>query len=144
MRLAVLMTGKHSCQLDHNLPSEMKQKTKKLMAMKRCDDISSDDSSFSDKWATDYKVSLRLPICTLKLSRSECYKPGANTSRGMFHKTLQICKLQICSYSQILTVNLVVNFQNSIIYGHFAINYKGKSFMEQAPDKSSPLIAIKI
>ena len=44
-------------------------------------------------------------------------------------KTLQIRKLQISSYSQISILNLLVNFQNSVIYSHFAVNYDEKSFM---------------
>ena len=52
---------------------------------------------------------------------------------GLFHKTLQIRKLRIYSYGQILTVNLLINCQNSVIYGHFVVNYEEKSFMEQAP-----------
>ena len=52
---------------------------------------------------------------------------------GLFHKTLWIRKLRICNYGQILTVNLLVNCQNSVIYGHFVVNYLEKSFMEQAP-----------
>ena len=51
---------------------------------------------------------------------------------GLFHKTLWIRKLRICSYGQILTVNLLINCQNSIIYGLFVVNYEEKSFMEQA------------
>ena len=54
--------------------------------------------------------------------------------RGLFHKTLWIRKLRICNYGQILTVNLLVNCQNSVIYGHFVVNYLEKSFMEQAAD----------
>ena len=53
---------------------------------------------------------------------------------GLFHKTLWIRKLRICNYGQILTVNLLVNCQNSVIYGHFVVNYLEKSFMEQAAD----------
>ena len=55
---------------------------------------------------------------------------------GLFHKTLQIRKLRIYSYGQILTVNLLINCQNSVIYGHFVVNYKEESFMEQAPGLS--------
>ena len=54
-------------------------------------------------------------------------------TRGQFHKTLWIRKLRICSYGQILTVNLLINWKNSVIYGEMAINYEEKSFMEQAP-----------
>ena len=50
--------------------------------------------------------------------------------RGQFHKTLWICKLRICSYGQILTVNLLINWKNSVIYGEMAVNYEEKSFME--------------
>ena len=57
--------------------------------------------------------------------------------RGLFHKTLWIRKLRICNYGQILTVNLLVNCQNSVIYGHFVVNYLEKSFMEQAPEGSA-------
>ena len=53
--------------------------------------------------------------------------------QGQFHKTLQILKLRICSYTQILTVNLLINCKNSVIYGKMAINYEEKSFIEQAP-----------
>ena len=49
---------------------------------------------------------------------------------GQFHKTLWIRKLRICSYSQILTVNLLINWKNSVIYGEMAVNYEEKSFME--------------
>ena len=55
-------------------------------------------------------------------------------TRGQFHKTLWIRNLRICSYGQILTVNLIINCKNSVIYGHFAINYEEKSFMEEAPE----------
>ena len=34
---------------------------------------------------------------------------GVKSTRGLFHKTLRICKLWICSYGQILTVNLLIN-----------------------------------
>lgn len=51
---------------------------------------------------------------------------------GLFNKTLRIRKLLICSYRQILTVNLLVNWKHSVIYGHFAVNYEEKSFMAQA------------
>ena len=46
-------------------------------------------------------------------------------TRGLFHKTLQIRKLWICSYGQILTVNLLINCKNSVIYGKMAVNYEG-------------------
>ena len=49
---------------------------------------------------------------------------------GQFHKTLWICKLQICSYDQILTVNLLIKSKNFVIYGKMAVNYEEKSFME--------------
>ena len=49
---------------------------------------------------------------------------------GQFHKTLWIRKLRICSYGQILTVNLLINWKNSVIYGEMAVNYEEKSFME--------------
>ena len=55
-------------------------------------------------------------------------------ARGQFHKTWQICKLWICSYSQILTVNLLINCKISIIDIKMALNYEGKSFMEEVPD----------
>ena len=48
---------------------------------------------------------------------------SSNLTRGLFHKTLWIRKLRICNYGQILTVNLLVNCQNSVIYGHFVVNY---------------------
>ena len=35
--------------------------------------------------------------------------------------------------SQILTLNLIINCKNSIIYGKMAVKYEEKSFMEQAP-----------
>ena len=54
-------------------------------------------------------------------------------TRGQFHKTLRIRKLWICSYGQILTVNLLINWKNSVIYGEIAVNYGEKRFMEQAP-----------
>ena len=41
-----------------------------------------------------------------------------NDTRGQFHKTLRIRKLRICSYGQILTINLIINCKNSVIYGH--------------------------
>ena len=55
---------------------------------------------------------------------------------GLFHKTLWIRKLRICSYGQILTVNLLINCKNSVIYGKIAVNYEEKCFMEQAPDNT--------
>ena len=58
---------------------------------------------------------------------------GSMTPWGQFHKTLQIRKLRICSYGQILTVNLLINCKNSVIYGIMAVNYEEKCFMEQAP-----------
>ena len=58
----------------------------------------------------------------------------ANVTRGLFHKTLQICQLRTCSYSQILTVNLLINCKISIIDIKMALNYEGKSFMEEVPD----------
>ena len=61
------------------------------------------------------------------------YGQVTNIYRSLFHKTLWIRKLRICNYGQILTVNLLVNCQNSVIYGHFVVNYLEKSFMEQAP-----------
>ena len=56
---------------------------------------------------------------------------------GQFHKTLQIRKLRICSYGQILTVNLLINCKNSVINGKMAVNYEEKCFMEQAPVRTS-------
>ena len=50
--------------------------------------------------------------------------------RGQFHKTLWIRKLWICSYGQIMTVNLLINCKNSVIYFKMAVNYEEKSFME--------------
>ena len=55
-------------------------------------------------------------------------------SRGQFHKNLWIRKLRICSYYQILTVNLLINCKNSVINGKIAINYEETSFMEDAPE----------
>ena len=49
-------------------------------------------------------------------------------SRGLFNKALQIRKLWIYSYGQILTVNLLIISKNSIIYGHFAVNYVEKVY----------------
>ena len=40
------------------------------------------------------------------------------------HKALQICKLRICSYDQILTITLLINCKNSVIYGKMTVNYK--------------------
>ena len=51
---------------------------------------------------------------------------------GLFDKTLRIRKSQICSCSQILTLNLLINCNKSVIYSHFAVNYKEKRFMEQS------------
>ena len=48
-----------------------------------------------------------------------------------------IHKLRICGYGQILTVNLLINCKNSVIYGKMAVNYKEKSFMEKAPEDPS-------
>jgi len=73
----------------------------------------------------DTLVLLRLLVKVITYS----FKP----SWTLFHKTLWILKLRICNYGQILTVNLLVNCQNSVIYGHFVVNYLEKSFMEQAP-----------
>ena len=42
---------------------------------------------------------------------------------NVFYKNLRICKLRIRSQGPSLTVNLLVNCQSSIIYGHFAENY---------------------
>ena len=50
-------------------------------------------------------------------------------------KTLWIHKLRILSYGQILTVNLLINCKNFVVYSKMAINYEEKSFMEQAPDE---------
>ena len=58
---------------------------------------------------------------------------GLPAAWGLFHKTLRIRNLQICSYGQILTVNLLENCQNTVIYSHFVVNYEEKSFMEEAP-----------
>ena len=58
-----------------------------------------------------------------------------NYTWGQFHKTLQIRKLRICSYGQILTVNLLINCKNSVIYGKMAVNYEEKCFMEQASER---------
>ena len=43
---------------------------------------------------------------------------------GQFHKTFGIRKLQICCYGQILTINLLINCKNSVIYGKMAVNYE--------------------
>ena len=62
--------------------------------------------------------------------------------RGLFHKTLWIRKLQICSYGQILAVNLLVNWQNTVIYSKWPQITRKISFMEQAPvyvDLTKPL-----
>ena len=53
-------------------------------------------------------------------------------SRSQFHKTLRIRKLRICSYGQILTVNLLINCKKFVIYDKIAVNYEENSFMEQA------------
>ena len=45
-------------------------------------------------------------------------------TRDLFHKALWICKLQICSYGHILTINC----KNSIIYGKMTVNYKGQLY----------------
>ena len=37
------------------------------------------------------------------------FTQGGLTCRGLFHKTLRIRKLPICSYDQILTLNLLIN-----------------------------------
>ena len=49
-----------------------------------------------------------------------------SVTRGLFHKTLWIRKLRFCSYGQILTANLLINCQNSVIYGHFVVITKKK------------------
>ena len=63
--------------------------------------------------------------------------------RGLFHKTLQICKLWICSCGQILPVNSLVNCQNSVIYGHFAVNYEEKSFTYREPQTKNTKLEFK-
>ena len=95
-----------------------------------------------EAWGEGYLVHLR------KLQQCSAYLPDLpgtpsftaqrtklcpTSTRGMFHKTLWIHNLRICSYGQILTVNLLVNCQNSVIYGHFVVNYEEKSLIEQAP-----------
>ena len=58
---------------------------------------------------------------------------GLSAAWGLFHKTLWIRNLHFCSYGQILTINLLENCQNTVIYCHFVVNYEEKSFMEEAP-----------
>ena len=53
--------------------------------------------------------------------------PGA-----CFIKFYGSVNLRIRSYWLILTVNLLIMCHNSVIYGHFAVNYKEKCFMEEA------------
>ena len=55
-----------------------------------------------------------------------CHHRGRNLHQGLFHKTLWIRKLQFYSYGQILTANLLINCQNSVIYGHFVVITKKK------------------
>ena len=57
---------------------------------------------------------------------------------GLFHKTLRIRKLQICSYSQILTVNLLVNCQNSVMCAHFCRKLWTKTFYGIGPWLHTP------
>ena len=52
------------------------------------------------------------------------------SQHGLIHKTLRFLKLRICSYGEILTVNFLINYKNSVIYGKMAVSYEGKSFME--------------
>ena len=76
----------------------------------------------------------------MQLLQSRTGKPEQLTLkyfRGRFHKTLRIRKLQICSYNQILTVNLLINCKNSIIYGRMAINYEEKVLWDR------PLVVFK-
>ena len=75
------------------------------------------------------------PLISLILNADNTHHRGEESlySWGLFHKTLQIRKLQICSYGQILIVNLLINCKNSVIYSQMAVNYEGKSFMEQVP-----------
>ena len=44
----------------------------------------------------------------------------------LFSKTLRIRNLRICSYGQILTVNLLIYCRISVIYGKMAVNYEEK------------------
>ena len=62
-------------------------------------------------------------------------------TRGLFHKTLQIRKLRIYNYGQILTVNLLTNCQNYVIYFNFVVNYE-KKFYGRGPrcwNKNDPI-----
>ena len=48
---------------------------------------------------------------------------------SIYHSTLSYrisrnFKLWLCSYGQILPVNLFINYQISVIYGKMAVNYK--------------------
>ena len=80
-----------------------------------------------DQFAVDkllhFLVSLKYDIRVGGILLAHCLLP----LYCLFHKTLRIRKLRICSYGQILAVNLLVN---CLIYGKMAINYKEKSFME--------------
>ena len=52
-------------------------------------------------------------------------------SGGLFHKTLQIRKLRICIYGQILTVKFHKNGDITMsTWGRLAVNYNEKSFTE--------------
>ena len=93
--------------------------------------------------ATDY---LPRPSGIMTHKSNQCDPPW-----GQFHKTLQIHKLRNYSYGQIFTIILLIISQiQYLLYGHFAVNYVEKSFMEKAPDlgmKSGPIfskVALKV
>ena len=63
---------------------------------------------------------------------------------SIYHSTLSYrisrnFKLWLCSYGQILPVNLFINYQISVIYGKMAVNYKERVLCNmQCDQKKSP------
>ena len=64
-------------------------------------------------------------------------RPGTGAfTWGPFHKRLRIHKLRICND---LTVNLLINCKNSVIYDHFAVNYEEKVLWDR-PQEFIPFL----
>ena len=124
--------------LQNNLARSLSKKTfflqeKVALATSPAAKVSTSTPIPEDQFAVDkllhFLVSLKYDIRVGGILLAHCLLP----LYCLFHKTLRIRKLRICSYGQILTVNLLVNCQNCLIYGKMVVNYKEKKFYGIGP-----------
>ena len=69
-----------------------------------------------------------------ELMTSRCQSPPITTryTRHLCRKTLYLRHFCISNYSQIVTVHILINWENLKIYNHLAENYIEKWFLEQS------------